>query len=1047
MVASRRVTRSSTANVGGGLRMTVTAPTGAGPDELDISLNDVASQNTIDLRHRIPKRRTTNAGGSQAPTQQVPTQGAGVLTQPSPNGLVCGGGMVLPGDFNSPFFQFGETSGARTPGPDPSGFWAMMRAMMLNQPMTESNGKLPPESFARGTREQGVEPVPATGQGQGPGAQANKKQASRRDKETASKCCEPLKEGQGESESHVSVFSRMRVPVTERRYGRRNTFLQNEVGKIRMPCEEQCDRHREVHPERPDSRAKQPVQHPALRAPQRTPIAMDVGMGRSGDERIDFLLQRLDALEKRSGPGQVAEPMFRLCSPFSERILRAPLPSSFQMPPIPRYDGTTDPQEHFNRYLTLMNVVTFSKEVLCRSFPATLDGLASEWFNELPEGKIDSWEDLARRFLVHFAGNRKKKLQFSHLLSVRQRPDEPLREFLARWKLETTRVYGADDKTRLSTFHLVLRSVDFSKRLALEKPREYSIALAMAEDEAEVEELEANKKKEEAGRFGSSVTAVKPTPRKVTIDERPHLPVGHRFRKGRDPRDRRSHGKDIYEEGGEDRRPYPPRGPKLLFPNELTPLTHPVSAILDFTEHQGLVEYDPRFPPICTVSEGPYCRFHRAAGQDTDACKVLKREIENLIQAGYLRQFVKKKNTWRKDDGKKSGDNRGKKPAGTQQKKRKKIGLPSDEEEEDNPRQKRIEESRMIYGGNTGGDSAEQRKKWVHSAYVGDVRSTPGPSKVAKTEPLLFGPKDLPEIPSPHRDALVVRCEINEVVIHRSYVDNGSSVNIMYVKTFEELGLKKELLKRVKTPLSGFTRDIIDSEGLIEVMVTFGDGEHKKTIPVEFMVVRLLGSHNLILGRPALEDLDSVTSVKYLSMKFSTDSGIGVCRGNQKLARLCYQKQTKKMDAQDLRVDSIATTLLKEEEGRPRAEPAEETEDVVIMEEQLEKKIKFGINISVELRSKIIQVLRENFVVFAWSVEDMPGVSKSLITHRLAVGSDAEPIKQRRRHLSKDRGDFVKKEVDMLQAAGHVKEIKYPTWLANVVLAPKGQTFRMCVDY
>ncbi|VFQ89998.1 unnamed protein product [Cuscuta campestris] len=569
-----------------------------------------------------------------------------------------------------------------------------------------------------------------------------------------------------------------------------------------MPCEEQCDRHRKAHPERPSSQIEQPIHHPILRAPQGTPNAMDGGVGRSGDERLNFLLQRLDALKKRSGPGQVAEPVFRLRSPFSERILRAPLPSSFQMPPI------------------------------SRSIPTTLDGLASEWFNELPERKIDSWEDLARRFLVHFAGNRKKKLHFSHLLSVRQRLDEPLREFLTRWKLETTRVYGADDKTRLSTFHLVLRSGDFSKRLALEKPREYAIALAMAEDDAEAEELEANKKKEEAGRLGP----------------------------GRDPRDKRSFGKDAYEEGAKDKKPYPPRGPKLLFPDELTPLTHPVSAILDFAEHQGLVEYDSRFPPICTV---------------------------------------------------------GKKPAGTQQKKRKEIGLPSDEEEEANLRQRRVEDSRMIYGGKTRGNSAEQRKKWVHSAYVGDVCSAPGPSKITKIEPLLFGPKDLPEIPSPHRNALTVKCEINEVVIHRSYVDNGSSVNIMYVKTFEELGLKKELLKRVRTPLSGFTGDIIDSEGLIEVMVTFGDGEHKKTIPVEFMVVRLLGSHNLILGQPALEDLDFVMSVKYLCMKFPTDSGVGVCRGNQKLARLCYQKQTKKMYAQDLRVDNIATTLLKEEDGRP----------------------------------------------------------------------------------------------------------------------------------
>ncbi|VFQ91623.1 unnamed protein product [Cuscuta campestris] len=213
------------------------------------------------------------------------------------------------------------------------------------------------------------------------------------------------------------------------------------------------------------------------------------------------------------------------------------------------------------------------------------------------------------------------------------------------------------------------------------------------------------------------------------------------------------------------------------------------------------------------------------------------------------------------------------------------------------------------------------------------------------------------EIPSPLRDTLVVKCEINEVVIHRSYVDNGSSVNIMYVKTFEELGLKKELLKRVRTPLSGFTGDIIDSEGLTEGMVTFGDGEHEKTIPVEFMV--------------------------------------------------------------DLRVDSIATALLKEEEGRARAEPAEETEDVVIMEDQQEKKIKLGINIGAELRSKIIQVLRENFVAFAWSVEDMPKLSKSQVTHCLAVGADAAHNTEEATP-EQNRRDFVKKEVDMLQAAGHM---------------------------
>ncbi|XP_031099838.1 uncharacterized protein LOC116004037 [Ipomoea triloba] len=49
--------------------------------------------------------------------------------------------------------------------------------------------------------------------------------------------------------------------------------------------------------------------------------------------------------------------------------------------------------------------------------------------------------------------------------------------------------------------------------------------------------------------------------------------------------------------------------------------------------------------------------------------------------------------------------------------------------------------------------------------------------------------------------------------------------------------------------------------------------------------------------------------------------------------------------------------------------------------------------------------------------------------------------------MSAERRDFVKNEVVALTQAGHVKEIYYPEWLSNIVLAPKGSTWRMCVDY
>ncbi|XP_031116624.1 uncharacterized protein K02A2.6-like [Ipomoea triloba] len=54
-----------------------------------------------------------------------------------------------------------------------------------------------------------------------------------------------------------------------------------------------------------------------------------------------------------------------------------------------------------------------------------------------------------------------------------------------------------------------------------------------------------------------------------------------------------------------------------------------------------------QFPPQCmkvspNADQSKYCRFHRQVGHDTDECNVLKCQIEELIQRGYFRQFVKR---------------------------------------------------------------------------------------------------------------------------------------------------------------------------------------------------------------------------------------------------------------------------------------------------------------------------------------------------------------------------------------------------------------------
>ncbi|VFQ82088.1 unnamed protein product [Cuscuta campestris] len=261
----------------------------------------------------------------------------------------------------------------------------------------------------------------------------------------------------------------------------------------------------------------------------------------------------------------------------------------------------------------------------------------------------------------------------------------------------------------------------------------------------------------------------------------------------------------------------------------------------------------------------------------------------------------------------------------------------------------------FIHGGNIGGDSVAQRKRWKHMAFIAKVHQATVP-KLGRREQIQFMEKDLPNTPSPHRDALVMQIEINVVIVHRTLVDMGSSVNVMYEKTFQDLGLNRKDLRPVRTSLSGFTGDSIEAEGVITVPVIVGDGAHKAKLKMEFMV-------------------------------FPTPSGIGVAREDQKLAR-----------------------------GNAEAgSTAEEVEEVPLDPLVPERKVKIKASLNGNLRKHLVDVLTAFRVIYAWGPGDMPGVHPKIICHRLAVNLKSRPVKQKKRFLSSERREFVAKEVATLQ--------------------------------
>ena len=129
-------------------------------------------------------------------------------------------------------------------------------------------------------------------------------------------------------------------------------------------------------------------------------------------------------------------------------------------------------------------------------------------------------------------------------------------------------------------------------------------------------------------------------------------------------------------------------------------------------------------------------------------------------------------------------------------------------------------------------------------------------------------------------------------------------------------------------------------------------------------------------------------------------------------------------------------------------ERVEALETVELVEREANKTTKIGTTLSPEMRTRLIRFLKENLDVFAWSREDMLGISPKVIQHKLNVDPERKPVQQRRRTFAPERDQAIAEEVTKLLTAGFIREVYYPEWLTNVVLVKKANgKWRMCVDF
>ena len=112
--------------------------------------------------------------------------------------------------------------------------------------------------------------------------------------------------------------------------------------------------------------------------------------------------------------------MIKRDSPFIASILECPLSPKFRLPQLEVYDGTKNPVDHIGAFKTLMSLQQTPNEVICRTFQATLRGVAQVWFSKLRVVSIANFDQLNDSFVGHFIGGQCHKRPTSYKLTMKQ---------------------------------------------------------------------------------------------------------------------------------------------------------------------------------------------------------------------------------------------------------------------------------------------------------------------------------------------------------------------------------------------------------------------------------------------------------------------------------------------------------------------------------------------------------------------------------------------------------------------------------------------------
>jgi len=104
----------------------------------------------------------------------------------------------------------------------------------------------------------------------------------------------------------------------------------------------------------------------------------------------------------------------------------------------------------------------------------------------------------------------------------------------------------------------------------------------------------------------------------------------------------------------------------------------------------------------------------------------------------------------------------------------------------------------------------------------------------------------------------------------------------------------------------------------------------------------------------------------------------------------------------------------------------EETEIVDLGTDNGKKEVKIGTGMAAPIREELTALLKDYQDIFAWSYQDMPGLSYDIVQHKLPLNPECSLVKQKLRRMKPETSLKIKEEVKKQFDTGFLAVARYP---------------------